>query len=149
MLTDFSIYQDSLTGVTHQYKNWSHSLFAEYLKECHFSQAGTNPLGNKDSYHKNLHGNKFLFWYWDSSEIIWPSCFRICHLFEKCHIVNLSCAEMVAKLEMQESSSASPWQQLQVLAVTAGSTKTVSELSQAGFRLHWGEGNMEQIVKIL
>lgn len=31
VLTKFSIYQDSLTGVTPQYKNWSHSLFAEYL----------------------------------------------------------------------------------------------------------------------
>lgn len=31
VLTKFSIYHDSLTGVTPQYKNWSRSLFAEYL----------------------------------------------------------------------------------------------------------------------
>lgn len=97
-----------------------------WISQCHFSQAGTIPWRNKDSYHKNLHGNKFLFWYGDGSEIIWPSCLRICHLFEKCHVTNPSCAEMVAKLEIQESSSASPWQQLQVVVVAAGSVGVVN-----------------------
>lgn len=83
-----------------------------WISQCHFSQAGTIPSRDEDSYHKNLHGNKFLFWYWEGSEIIWPSCFRICHLVEKCHIVDPTFAEMVANGKGR-SPSGSAWPQLQ------------------------------------
>lgn len=38
-----------------------HIHFLLNISECRFGQAGTIPLRNKGSYHKNLHGNKFYF----------------------------------------------------------------------------------------
>lgn len=103
-------------GVTHNDKNFSQSLFVVYLRERHFGQAGTIPLRNKDRYHKNLHGNKFIFWYLGGSEIIWPffSKFVTCLKYGN---INPSCAEVVATMEVQESYSASLWQDLKLWIV--------------------------------